>query len=261
MSGNGQASTSEDEGEQTRLVSWETLVRLLALSGGRDGNPTIGINRIAELLEGDDENEDDDEYVDEGHGHAFRHILGSRSESRQSAPPLFPPVTEPKEEGTRLLMGGEFGRIGNKMRARENRFNLPLAISQQAYTQRPVVFKEDYDHDVIPNTNGTTVAEYAANVYTGQYSQDSSFYYTCSQDFELHIYDTTQPLTNHARNTSTSRQRSYRGAPRDSVTTRLTVKQSIQGKYGGWTITDANVSPDNERSVVIMELVMCLLGP
>ncbi|KAI4528778.1 WD40 repeat-like protein [Schizophyllum commune Loenen D] len=246
MADNGQGGSSEEEQRlegQTQLVNWETLVRLLARSRGGNGSQAFDIATLAGILDGENDDDDDDEYTPDGRDEAY-----SISPRQSRDTPLFPPVTEPKEEGVKLLMSGEFGRVGNKMRARQNRFDLPTAITKQATAQRPVVFKEDYVNSIIPNTNGTTVAEYAANVYTGQYSQDSSFYYTCSQDFELHIYDTTQPLEPRAQRNSSDR-RSYRGGGRDNVTTRMPIKQAIQGQYGGWTITDANVSPDNERII------------
>lgn len=192
-------------------------------------------SRQGEEEENDEDYEDEDEDPYDGPNYAQE--------------PFFPPVIEPKKEGLELLMSGEFGRVGNKMRARQDRFDLPMSVRAQRATQRPSVFKEDYNYSLIPNTNGTAVASYTANVYTGQYSQDSSFYYTCSQDFELHIYDTTKPLASHAQYNAATRQSSYRGAGRDSVQTRMPIKQSIQGQYGNWTITDANLSPDNERMI------------
>jgi len=43
-------------------------------------------------------------------------------------PIWFPPVTEPQEEGVRLLMGGEFGRIGVESQSRIGRGNIANAI-------------------------------------------------------------------------------------------------------------------------------------
>ena len=60
-------------------------------------------------------------------------------------------------------------------------------------------------------------------------------------DFRLHIYDTTAPPAPHSRH-------SYRGLPSDSgLKTNMKVMKTIQGHPGRWTITDANLSPDNQR--------------
>lgn len=43
-------------------------------------------------------------------------------------PKWFPPVTTPQEAGTKLLMGGEFGRIGVESRSRKGGANFSKAI-------------------------------------------------------------------------------------------------------------------------------------
>ena len=65
------------------------------------------------------------------------------------------------------------------------------------------------------------MVDYGVRAYSGQYSQDGSFFYTCCQDFRVHIYDTTN--SNIFKKTKT-----------------------IVGDFGRWTITDANLSSDNQ---------------
>ncbi|KAF8481816.1 WD40-repeat-containing domain protein [Russula ochroleuca] len=161
-------------------------------------------------------------------------------------PKWFPPVTAPQEAGLKLLMGGEFGRIGVDARSRSGSANFSRAIlsSRSKLRQTP---KQDITNDIIPNTDGTAVASLTDNIYCGQYSADSSFYYTCSRDFRLHIYDMTAPPSKPTQVLRPT-ERSSRRSEYDEPTTLNTIKV-IQGVSGGWTITDAHLSPDNERII------------
>ena len=72
-------------------------------------------------------------------------------------------------------------------------------------------------------------------------------YPTTLLDFRLHIYDMTAPFskpTRAQRQTERSPRRSEYGEP-----TTLNIIKVIQGVSGGWTITDAHLSPDNERFI------------
>lgn len=109
---------------------------------------------------------------------------------------------------------------------------------------------------MVPNSRGVVVAEYGDNVYSGQFSAggsavprfvcstqrvsdlDSSFYYTCVQDFRMHVYDTTRPITQPPRQSLRSL---------GTHTTTMHVAKTIDGVGDGWTITDSHLSPDNER--------------
>jgi hypothetical protein len=52
-------------------------------------------------------------------------------------PKWFPPVTTPHEAGTKLLMSGEFGRIGVEARSREGSANFSKAILSSRSKLRP----------------------------------------------------------------------------------------------------------------------------
>ncbi|KAJ6486064.1 WD40-repeat-containing domain protein [Mycena vitilis] len=160
---------------------------------------------------------------------------------RNSASRYFREVTEPQEPGVRLLHSGDFGRVGNKIKSRRGDSNIAKFLRNRASQARPKLYKEDYASELVPNTNGTTVAQYDANVYTAQYSTDSSFFYTCSQDFRLNIFDTTVPVLPQAPGI---RQSSYQ-----HLKTNMKVMNSIQAAEGRWTVSDANLSSDNERMV------------
>ena len=85
----------------------------------------------------------------------------------------FKKVTEPQPAGVRLLMGGEFGRVRNRLDALRNG-NMFDRLRRTAVRSRNI-YREDLIHDIIPNTHGTAVASYPANVYCGQYSAGEFF--------------------------------------------------------------------------------------
>ena len=59
-----------------------------------------------------------------------------------------------------------------------------------------------------------------------------------SLDFKLHIFDMRKPPVD-------------RRLPRsDGLLTRMPIRKVVQGHPGNWTITDADLSPNNDRHVV-----------
>ncbi|KAG2120636.1 WD40-repeat-containing domain protein [Suillus discolor] len=163
----------------------------------------------------------------------------------------FPPHKEPQQPGVELLMGGEFGSVSSKFRSKRNRRNISQMILGQSSRPRGAISRENMTSELIPNTNGIAVASYTANVYCGQFSRDSSFYYTCCQDFRLHIYDMTSPPSPYMKRPRTLR-RSATGVWDDSDCdhdTTLKILKTIQGSAGRWTITDSHLSPNNERMI------------
>ncbi|KAJ7157164.1 WD40 repeat-like protein [Mycena filopes] len=191
------------------------------------------LNRLLGAAEPEEAEEDDDEDEDEYY-RAFRNTGHSL---------YFKEVTEPQEAGVQLLHSGDFGRVGNKIKSRRGDLNIAKVLRSRASQARPKFYKEDYTSGLIPNTNGTSVAEYEANVYTAQYSTDSSFFYTCSQDFRLNVFDTTAPAV--PREPGSNR----RAETQANMRTSMKVMNSIEAHPARWTISDVNLSTDNERMV------------
>lgn len=67
--------------------------------------------------------------------------------------------------------------------------------------------------------------------------------FTVRLDFRLHVFDTTAPP---APNVHRGPRRANHH-PDLSLQTNMKVIKTIQGHPGRWTITDANLSSDNER--------------
>ncbi|KII94042.1 hypothetical protein PLICRDRAFT_36272 [Plicaturopsis crispa FD-325 SS-3] len=177
-----------------------------------------------------DDNDDDDEEYFSGYGRRRRTALGS----------WYPKITEPQKAGVELLMSGQFGRVGHKIRRSQNDNSVFRTLRRQE--THGTGNREDLINGLVPNCDGTAVASYSSNVYSGQYSTDAQFYYTCGQDFRLHIY-------NPAEQASSAPPYSRVHTTRYGHATTMKLNKTIQGHPGRWTITDSHVSPDNERII------------
>ncbi|KAG9011627.1 hypothetical protein FRB93_002688 [Tulasnella sp. JGI-2019a] len=151
-------------------------------------------------------------------------------------------VSDPK--GMKLLRSGEFGPIRPVCYGNDNRLaptTVPHMI-QNRRTQTRRLVRDELSRNLIPNTHGTTVATYDAKAYVGQFSADSSFYYTCCQDFRLHVYDTSSPP---ASLSMFRPQSQWDGAH----STTMKVQSTIHGMPGQWTITDSHLNADNSALI------------
>ncbi|KIM47605.1 hypothetical protein M413DRAFT_439274 [Hebeloma cylindrosporum] len=233
QSGEASQPSSPSGGASMRLsgITLQDLARLMDV-----GTATRVGNRV-HIHADEDEEEDDEDYNgaedDDSDGY------------RASAHQWYAPVREPQKAGLELLANGDFGRVGVKIRSRRKSHNISKPVLQKFYRPLPLTSREDLQSTLVPNTNGTAVATYDANMYTAQFSDDSSFYYTCAQDFKLHVFDMRAPPTSDT--TPGYLYRRLGGDP--SLSTRMPVRKVIQGHPGRWTITDANLSPDNERMI------------
>ncbi|KAJ3761903.1 WD40-repeat-containing domain protein [Lentinula raphanica] len=230
-----QQLVSINRGSQTLLTISNKITDLIASAQSRDNRSFAAA--LVNLLSADSEQEEDDQDQDyhdeeeeEDDEESFRVLHNSNF--------AFKPHTTPQAAGVDLIKSGEFGRVVPKIKARKNDRNLANIFNRRLDRPHPAIYKEDYVSNIVPNSNGVIVANYDANIYTAQYSKDSSFFYTCSQDFRLHIYDTTKPP-------DMSRENAHDGGP----STTMKLSRSIQGRHGRWTITDANLSPDNDRII------------
>ncbi|EED77561.1 predicted protein, partial [Postia placenta Mad-698-R] len=172
------------------------------------------------------------------------YYFGYNTEPHWDRSKVFPEVKEPKEKGLELLTSGEFGRLEHQLKSRIRDNNTASILLNRGARQRPT-HKEDLTSDLLPNSNGTAVAEYHANAYVGQYSSDSSFYYTCARDFRLHVYDTTAPLVPYGPLRSRIEDEQRYGHA-----TTMKVMKTINAHPGRWTITDSHLSPDNQRYAI-----------
>ncbi|KAF8921890.1 WD40-repeat-containing domain protein [Mucidula mucida] len=178
------------------------------IPAGLSSSNIMNLLQQRQLADEDEEDDSDDEYY-------------TWASPRHEKPPpggWFPQPKEPQEAGVDLLFGGSFGHIAYKSRERGDIPNRNIAQTIRRRLEgrhhRPRVTREDmgmYADHLVPNSNGTAVASYSANIYTAQFSAGS-------------LHD-------------------------PHISTTMSVKRRIQGRPGRWTITDANLSPDNQSVV------------
>ncbi|KAI0031259.1 WD40-repeat-containing domain protein [Vararia minispora EC-137] len=197
----------------------------------------------------------DEEFADDRViSYLFRLVQARRRQARPSAPTpdWARPHEKPQPTGVRLITSGEYGRVWSKLESRAGRKNVATQLLSRGSRLRPV-FKEDIVSGLVPNTNGTTVVEEDANIYCAQFSADSSFYYTGTQDFKISVYDMTASPTQPEKPDMPPQPRRHRWRQRSYIvppvqSTLKTIK-TIRGAQGQWTMTDTHLSPDNERVI------------
>lgn len=75
--------------------------------------------------------------------------------------------------------------------------------------------------DLIPSTKPEKIIHLDERCYSGQFSDDGNFYFCCTQDFKVYMYDTSNPHD-------------------------WEYYKTVRFIGGSWTITDASLSPDNK---------------
>ncbi len=177
----------------------------------------------------------------------------------QREPPLSPQLPQLDKGKERDWTGSAFGPA----------FNLPSRISSWRRASRSSAARGIHSYRssrqelasyMVPNHDGVEVARYpGAPAYTAGYSRDGSFYYTCAKDFNIQLYDMTSAPSRTVQRLYPKGVAPGRGASRlrrtglfnpaydeqdDSIYTTLQRKKTVRGKVGGWTVTDADLSPD-----------------
>jgi len=74
---------------------------------------------------------------------------------------------------------------------------------------------------LIPSTRPDLIVHYDDPVCCGQFSEDGNFFYACVKDFKVRMYDTSNPYN----------WKHYK---------------TVTYPFGQWTLTDADLSPDNK---------------
>lgn len=176
-----------------------------------------------------DENDDDEEsYM--GYGAQRR----SRRSRRQPIGDRYPPI--PSEEGKQLMASGTFGAND---RCEHSACGMPM--SNEALRKRKKLARRMFDRemgvenrgraralnglasqDLIPDSKANLIINLNARCYSGQFSEDGSFFFACGQDFKVRMYDTSNPYD-------------------------WKYYKTVHYYGGQWTITDATLSPDNKH--------------
>lgn len=79
----------------------------------------------------------------------------------------------------------------------------------------------DIPQGMLPSSNADTIIRYTDRCYSGQFSDDGNFFFSCAQDFKVRMYDTSNPYN-------------------------WKYYKTVDYDFGSWTITDASLSRDNK---------------
>lgn len=110
----------------TRLTAFQTQIATL-LNAYNSRRPA---SQQLQAIDDDDDDDDEDDYSS---------AFPSRTRQTRNQ---YDEVKEPQQVGLELLMSGEFGRVGNKVRSRAGRQNLAKIIRGRAASTRQMP-KED----------------------------------------------------------------------------------------------------------------------
>jgi WD repeat-containing protein 23 len=204
----------------------------------------------------DDEEEEEEDDLDDESDYLYGGLSGlfgrrPTHRSRALRKPLFEKVVEPVQAGVDLERSGEFGRppehyAASRRKLKRYHPNVTAALHERQLS-RNAYPRAHLGSLTIPNSAGVEVAKYDANVYSGQFSKDGSFFYTCAQDFRVRIYDMTAPPR-----AKTSLSAGFGGRFRtyaDKTTLRTIKTITANDHHASWTITDADLSPDNSSMI------------
>ncbi|KAF4548534.1 WD domain-containing protein 22 [Elsinoe fawcettii] len=224
---------NEDEGEQTEregggtttrttltledLQSLVTQRQLLQLLGGAGVRGLFANHGIRVQVADNDDDDGEEQY---GYGAWGRRMRRRRPTEEYKWPPV------PHPEGQKLIQEGVFGmnepekdtvvRRKKKLAYRTMMRELGLETPSIERARNRLM-----RHEMIPCAKPDMTINFQSRGYSGQFSDDGNFFFTCSQDFYVRMYDTSNPY----------RWKYYKEVP----------------FYGGqWTITDATLSPDNK---------------
>ncbi|KAF2275876.1 WD40 repeat-like protein [Westerdykella ornata] len=222
--GNQEEETADTHANNRVVITHEQIIQLLGHAGlGRlfaHGFPSRGSRR-----------RNTRRYFDEDEAGP----AGSKSK-RLRGPAAFEKV--PSEEGRALMNTGTFGSnprpedtIRRKRRLQHKIMRRELGLGSEGRQRNANRLMKQ---DMIPGTQADLIIHYNARCYSGQFSDDGNFFFSCAQDFRVRMYDTSNPYN-------------------------WKYYKTVEYPYGQWTITDASLSPDNRllayssiRSVVCL---------
>ncbi|TKA74680.1 hypothetical protein B0A55_04702 [Friedmanniomyces simplex] len=241
------ATTASSSDAQQAQRATQTILQLLSQAGIRGVfQPTGGVTtrsqarranaQHVELAEDDDEDghapdDDDDEMNDAYLGYGGRR----RPPRRPVVGDRYPKI--PSEEGRRLMDSGTFGTndrcdhtacghpispptLRKRRKLAHRMLDRELGLSGYG-SHGSRVLGCLASQDLIPRSKADLIVNLNARCYSGQFSDDGSFFFACGQDFKVRMYDTSNPYD-------------------------WKYYKTVHYYGGQWTITDASLSPDNK---------------
>ncbi|KAI0142044.1 WD40-repeat-containing domain protein [Pestalotiopsis sp. NC0098] len=185
------------------------------------GNPRIALTQrqLLAMLRGSNlghylfDEDDDDEANPWGRRRRQQH---SRDPNR------FPAV--PSEKGRELMNSGTFGATEQQTSLAARKRIARRILDREMGTGTPALRRASQGlmaQSMLPTSDAEMIINYEDPVYSGQFSDDGNFFYSCVKDFRVRMYDTSNPYN----------WRHYK---------------TVAFPGGSWTLTDASLSPDNK---------------
>ncbi|KIW78251.1 hypothetical protein Z517_08085 [Fonsecaea pedrosoi CBS 271.37] len=196
------------------LLNASAPLRQLILSRYRLLGPN-GRNLFA-----DDDDDDDDEPYDYGGFSRRRRVQRQKPKGDR-----FPKV--PSEAGKALMNSGAYGCRDTYLdirRKRRRTVSERLLWRRLGLEARSTMRRQNnlIAQDQVPNSNtADKIIHYDSRAYSGQFSDDGNFFFSCTQNFKVRMYDTSNPYE-------------------------WKYYKTVDYPFGQWTITDATLSPDNK---------------
>jgi len=204
---------NEDEGDVTEegeahmhrrpiILSREEILRLLGHAGlGRifatGFTPRSALQRRP-FDDDDDDEEEDEEEDDSDPGTGYDPIGPAGTSGRRRRPRganLFEKV--PSEQGQELMQTGTFGSNVRNVDTIQRKKKLASAIMRRELglgsDGRQKNATRLLKQGMIPESAADTIIHYNARCYSGQFSDDGNFFFSCAQDFKVRMYDTSNP--------------------------------------------------------------------
>ncbi|KAL1642844.1 hypothetical protein SLS61_009550 [Didymella pomorum] len=237
--GEEEEEEEEEEGETAPRPVYITRAQIMELLGnaglGRIFASDFTTRAAARRVRIDDDDEDDS---DQGTGYDLAGSRSSRRARRARGEALYEKV--PSERGQELMNGGIFGSnarqedtVKRKKRLAYNIMRRELGLGSEGRQKNATQLMRQ---DMIPESVADTIIHYNARCYSGQFSDDGNFFFSCAQDFRVRMYDTSNPYD-------------------------WKYYKSVVYPYGQWTITDASLSPDNRfLAYSSIRSIVCLAG-
>ena len=192
----GEEEEEEEEGEGARrpiYITRDQIMQLLGHAGlGRIFTSDFTTRAAARRVRVD---EDDEEESDPGTGYDAIGPRSSRRARRARGEALYEKV--PSERGQELMNGGLFGSnarqedtLKRKKRLAYNILQRELGLGGEGRQKNATRLMKQ---NMLPESVADTIIHYNARCYSGQFSDDGNFFFSCAQDFRVRMYDTSNP--------------------------------------------------------------------
>jgi WD repeat-containing protein 23 len=146
-------------------------------------------------LAGDDDEDDSSDETDSQPATGYDPVGPRARRKRPRGKAAFQKV--PSDEGKELMNTGTFGSNHRSLDSIKRRKRLAYNVMQRELglggNGRQKNANRVLRQDMLPESVADTIIHYNARCYSGQFSDDGNFFFSCAQDFRVRMYDTSNP--------------------------------------------------------------------